>query len=108
MRPMLALALLLAAPLPSVVVANDKLELTVITEGGALASVVRIDDPGRTNPLWEGFGGTGRGHFTCVDGFGSVSDEEKAAGLSFHGEAHTLPWQTQSSSKGKLIQSVKL
>ncbi len=92
---MLTMALFLAAA-PSVTVANDKLELTVMTEGGALSALVRKDDPARTNPLWEGFGGTGRGHFTCVDGFGGGSAEEKGAGLPGHGEAHRLPWQTQA------------
>ncbi len=103
---MLTMALFLAAT-PSVTVANDKLELTVMTDGGALSSLVRKDDPARTNPLWEGFGGTGRGHFTCVDGFGGGSAEEKAAGLPGHGEAHRLPWQTQAD-RNKLTQTVKL
>src|SRR5689334_14365512 len=52
------------------------------------------------------------GHFVCVDGFGPVSEEEKAAGLTGHGEAHALPWETkaarQEGSTIVLSQSVKL
>ena len=46
------------------------------------------------------------GHFTCVDGFGPVSDQEKAAGFpNIHGEAAWLPWATQSSvKKGNLVE----
>ena len=35
----------------------------------------------------------------CLDGFGPVSAEERAAGLPFHGEAYMLPWALQSSQK---------
>jgi hypothetical protein len=39
------------------------------------------------------------GHFVCVDGFGPVSPEERAAGLPGHGEAHRVTWETVSSEK---------
>ena len=38
---------------PALVLANDKLELTVFPHGGALASVVLLDDPEKLNPLWN-------------------------------------------------------
>lgn len=51
------------------------------------------DDPEKLNPL------QGLGHFVCVDGFGPVSKEERAAGLSGHGEAHRIPWEILSAEK---------
>ena len=51
------------------------------------------DDPGKLNPL------EGLGHFVCVDGFGSVSPEERAAGLPGHGEAYRVPWDLRSAER---------
>ena len=90
--------------------ANDKLELTILTTGGALVNLVRTDDPGKLSPYWNpvrmareagekpGFG-SAMGHFVCVDGFGPVSAQERDAGLPGHGEAHTVPWEVRSSGK---------
>ena len=39
------------------------------------------------------------GHFVCVDGFGSPSAEERAAGMAMHGEAYLQPWKLVSSEK---------
>jgi hypothetical protein len=86
---------------PAVVLANDKLELTITEIGASFAKLTLRDDPASTNPLWEPIrmgrelsgasqpmrsGSTG--HFVCVDGFGPVSEAERAAGLPGHGEAH--------------------
>src|SRR5215469_6633594 len=85
---------------PSVVVSAAKLQFTIMKQGSTLASVTLTDDPENLSPLWNPmrmarelgrpvvYDG-GAGHFVCVDGFGSPSNEEKAAGLPFHGEAHT-------------------
>ena len=92
---------------PALVLSNDRIELTVLPNGGAIARLVLKDDPEQMNPLWDSVRareeagrsprpGGGVGHFVCVDGFGPVSDEEKEAGLSGHGEAQTLPWVTQA------------
>jgi hypothetical protein len=90
---------------PAVALANDKLEVTILNDGGAFAALILRDDPGRLSPLWNPTrmmrelgtprpqAGTGTGHFLCVDGFGPTSAEEKAAGLPGHGEAHTVPWE---------------
>jgi len=43
--------------------------------------------------------GSTMGHFVCVDGFGPVSPEERAAGMPGHGEAHMQPWEVVSSGK---------
>ena len=71
---------------------NDKVALTVITEGGAMAQIVLADDKEKINPLWNPYWiarqaglnrptSFARGHFVCIDGFGPVSAEERAAGL---------------------------
>ena len=47
------------------------------------------------------------GHFVCVDGFGSPSNEERAAGLAMHGEAYLQPWKLVSSEKQGATTTVK-
>lgn len=95
---------------PAVVLANDKVELTVITEGGAMAQILLNGDKEKINPLWNPYwiarqaglnrpASLARGHFVCLDGFGPASEEERAAGLPFHGEAYMLPWNLQSHQK---------
>jgi hypothetical protein len=95
---------------PALVLANDKVALTVLTEGGAMAEIILTGDKDRTNPLWNPYwiarqaglnrpASLARGHFVCIDGFGPVSAEERAAGLTAHGEAYTLPWQLLSQQK---------
>ncbi len=103
---------------PGLALENDKLSLTVLTDGGAFASLLLRDDPERMNPMWEpirmaredgaapGFGFS-MGHFVCVDGFGPVSPEEQAAGLPGHGEAHRQKYEILSSGRsGPRIQVV--
>src|SRR5579862_1958712 len=96
--------------LPALDFSNDKISLTMFPEGGAFAQLLLRDDAGKINPLWNPIrfaresgqkppAGFYRGHFVCVDGFGPVSPEEKAAGLPMHGEAQALPWQMLSSDK---------
>ena len=58
-----------------------------------MVQLLMKDDPEKLNPL------QGLGHFVCVDGFGPVSAEERAAGLPGHGEAHRVPWELVSSEK---------
>lgn len=74
---------------PAVTMANDRIEITVLRQGAALASIVLRDDPSKLNPLWtpEQRPNGGFGHFICVDGFGGMSPEESKAGLQGHGEA---------------------
>ena len=75
-----------------------------------MAQIVLADDKEKINPLWNPYwiarqagqnrpASFARGHFVCIDGFGPVSAEERAAGLTAHGEAYTLPWQLQSHQK---------
>ncbi len=101
--------------LPGLRLSNDKVDLTVLTTGGAMVELTLRDDAGKLSPLWNPIRmareagqkpqfGTSMGHFLCVDGFGNVSPEERGAGMPGHGEAHTLPWDTVSSGKqGKTL-----
>ena len=78
---------------PVRVIANDKISLTIRSVGGAMVQLFLNDDPDKLNPL------EGLGHFVCVDGFGPVSSEERAAGLPGHGEAHRVTWDMTSTEK---------
>jgi hypothetical protein len=78
---------------PVRILSNDKLELTIRAVGGSMIQLVMKDDADRLNPL------EGLGHFVCVDGFGPVSKEERAAGLPGHGEAYRSSWEVTSSEK---------
>ncbi len=97
---------------PAYVLSNGKLSLTVLKQGTAFASVTMADDPDKLNPLWDAarmtreLGQTprfnsGTGHFLCVDGFGGVSDEERAAGLTGHGEAHLQNFDAKPGRDGR-------
>ncbi len=92
---------------PAVKLVNDKILLTVLPEGGAMIQLGFLGDSETANPLWNpirlardnGLNAPtsfSRGHFVCVDGFGPVSQEERAAGLPMHGEAQALPWTLDS------------
>jgi hypothetical protein len=103
--------------LPALVIGNGKVELTILTHGGAMTSLVLLDDSEKLSPLWNPirlareahvtneFDGA-IGHFVCVDGFGPVSSEEKAAGLPGHGEAYLQPWETSFSGKEGQVTTV--
>jgi hypothetical protein len=78
---------------PVRVFANDKLSLAIRSVGGSMVELLMKDDPDKLNPL------DGLGHFVCVDGFGPVSSEERAAGLPGHGEASHVPWDLAASEK---------
>lgn len=94
----------------ALVLANDKVAVTILNEGGAMAEIVLTGDKEKINPLWNPYwiarqagqtrpASLARGHFVCIDGFGPASPQERAAGLTSHGEAYTLPWQLQSQEK---------
>ena len=103
----------------AIAIENDKLELLMLTTGGAFASLTLKDDASKTNPMWnpvklardagaEGRFGASLGHFVCVDGFGPTSKEEAAAGFQGHGEAHRLPWEKLSGSANSAAFKVTL
>src|SRR5262245_54590661 len=104
---------------PALVLTNGTLELTLLPEGGSLAHLTLRDDPEKLSPLWNPIrlareagrkppAGFSVGHFVCVDGFGPVSAEERAAGMPGHGEAHTQPWETRASEKNRNIATLTL
>src|ERR1019366_5398871 len=65
---------------PNMVLANDRLEVTIQKTGGTFSKLrLRDGEPG--SPLAT------IGHFLALDGFGAPSDQERAAGMTFHGEA---------------------
>jgi hypothetical protein len=89
---------------------NGTLELTVLSRGSTFARVVLVDDPEKLSPLWDpirmaseagekNIPDSPQGHFICVDGFGSVSPQEKAAGLPGHGEAHGATFEVKFYTK---------
>ena len=90
--------------------ANDKLELAVATQGGSMLRLLIQGDSQGLSPYGNPemmpqvpdnrkFQGPMVGHFVCVDGFGSPSPEERAAGLAMHGEAYLQPWKLVASEK---------
>lgn len=98
---------------PALQIANDKLELTVTLLGASLAKLGLRENVEAPNPFWEPVrmaresgqrsefrGGTG--HFVCVDGFGPVSEQERAAALPGHGEAHLQTYSETHSSGDRL------
>lgn len=96
---------------PVVPLSSGKLNMMVSVQGASLVSLVMTDDAEKLNPMWNPirlareqgrqaqFSGSA-GHFVCVDGFGQVSNEERAAGLMQHGEAHTLKFAVTSANQG--------
>jgi hypothetical protein len=103
---------------PAIVLSNDKIALTVINEGGAMGQVVLAADKEKVNPLWNPYWiarqaglprptNTFRGHFICVDGFGPSSNEERTAGMPFHGEAQMSEWVLRAAQKNGATQSAE-
>ena len=104
---------------PAIVMGNTKIVVTVLPQGTTIASIILRDDPHVVNPLWnpvrmareagqESPRGTGFGHFLCLDGFGSPSNEERAAGLPGHGEAHDREFESEGTySDGENIRIFK-
>ena len=89
---------------------NGTLELTVLSRGSIFARVALAEDPEKLSPLWDPIRmareagektrfDSVQGHFICVDGFGPVSPQEKAAGLPGHGEAHGSEFEVKAYAK---------
>jgi hypothetical protein len=108
---------------PALVLANDEVEVVVITRGASIVSVIGHDDEERQSPLWnpqeaareqgQAHGAVfakspGFGHFVCLDGFGPGSPEEQQAGLPMHGEAHRQLYDVRHHSKEGGIQALTL
>src|SRR5262249_4239356 len=96
---------------PAVTISNGRLAVTILTQGGTIAQALLSNNGDKIGPLWNPMrmarelGRTaafnpGMGHFVCVDGFGGVSQEERAAGFPGHGEAHRQMFEVQSGKDG--------
>jgi hypothetical protein len=104
----LSAAALLAQPAPPaaasqtpVVLANDKVELTIgLTGGRFLKLLLRDSEP--LSPLAT------MGHFLALDGFGAASEEERAAGMPGHGEANRTPMKITATQESGPMRSVTL
>ena len=103
---------------PVLLVANDKLEVAVTKQGGSMLRILIQGDPQGLSPYGNPemvpqvpdnrkLQGPMVGHFVCVDGFGSPSAEEQAAGLAMHGEAYLQPWKLVASEKQGATTTVK-
>ncbi len=99
-------------------IANDKLEISLVKQGGSMLRLQIQGDPVGLSPYGNPemvpsvpdnrkLTGTMVGHFVCVDGFGNPSPQERAAGFQMHGEAYLQPWKLASSEKQGNTQTVK-
>jgi hypothetical protein len=85
---------------PDMVLANDKLELSIAHRGGAFTRLTMKDGDG-LSPLHR------IGHFMALDGFGAPSAEERAVGMPFHGEARAEVEVVDQSNDGP-VRSITL
>lgn len=90
-----------AAGNPAIVIANDKLELTVSATGGTFRKLL-LRGAEEISPLHS------LGHFLCLDGFGAPSAQEQATGIPFHGEASKQPFKVLSQRESGAVHSVTL
>jgi beta-lactamase superfamily II metal-dependent hydrolase len=86
------------APIP-IVLANDKIELTTLANGGSFSKLVLRDG----EPL-SPFGNTV--HSLALDGFGTPSPEEAAIGMPFHGEAARQVFKVVATHESGPVHSV--
>ena len=100
---------------PATTLSNDRLKVTILLRGATVAYLVLADDAEKLSPLWNPVRmnrelgrpaqpSTGAGHFVCVDGFGGVSPEERAAGLPGHGEAHLQDYRPEARKRGAVSE----
>src|SRR5690606_34179553 len=85
---------------PDLVLANDTLELSIAHRGGAFTKLTMKGGDG-LSPIHA------IGHFLALDGFGAPSEEERAAGMPFHGEARTNVEVVEQSPDGP-VHSITL
>jgi hypothetical protein len=88
-------------PEKPVVLANDKLELTISPNGARFERVMIKGGPA-LSPLAT------MGHFLALDGFGSPSDQELASGIPFHGEANHQVFRILSATDSGSSHSVTM
>jgi beta-lactamase superfamily II metal-dependent hydrolase len=87
-----------AAPIP-IMLANDKIELTTLANGGSFTKLLLRDG----EPL-SPFGTVP--HMLALDGFGAPSPEEAALGMPFHGEAGRQIFKVVAAHESGPLHSV--
>ena len=87
-----------AEPIP-IVLANDKIELTTLANGGSFSKLM-LRDGEPLSPF-----GTVR-HMLALDGFGAPSAEEAALGMPFHGETNRQIFKIIASHESGPVHSV--
>jgi hypothetical protein len=103
---------------PVYFVANDKLEVAVVKQGGSMLRILIQGDSQGLSPYGNPemvpqvpdnrkLQGPMVGHFVCVDGFGNPSAEERRAGAAMHGEVYLQPWKVVASEKQGATATVK-
>ena len=80
---------------PGWVIETGKMRVGVVKGGGHIAEVRLRSDNARLaiNPLLVREAPAYVGHMVCFPYYGPASAEERAQGLSFHGEANGVEWQ---------------
>ena len=86
---------------PNMVLANDRLELTIQGTGGTFSKLL-LRDGEPVSPL------AAIGHFLALDGFGAPSEQERAAGMPFHGEASKQVVRVIASQNSGPVRSIVL
>jgi hypothetical protein len=86
---------------PNMVLANDRLELTILETGGTFSKLL-LRDGETVSPL------ASIGHFLALDGFGAPSGQEGAAGMPFHGEASKQVVKVIASQNSGSVRSIVL
>lgn len=86
---------------PNVLLTNDKLELTIQATGGTFSKLL-LRNGEATSPL------AAIGHFLALDGFGAPSEQERAAGMPFHGEASKQIVKVISSNPSSAVLETAL
>jgi hypothetical protein len=85
------------APIP-IVIANDKIELTTLANGGGFSKLV-LRDGEPLSPIGA------ITHMLALDGFGAPSPEEAAVGMPFHGEAGRQIFKTVATHESGPVHS---
>jgi len=85
---------------PALVLANDRLELTIQGTGGTFSKLL-LRDGEPISPL------ASIGHFLALDGFGAPSQQEAAAGMPFHGEASKQVVKVIGSQDSGPVRSIR-
>ena len=88
------------APIP-IVLANDKIELTTLANGGSFTKLLLRDG----EPL-SPFGTVP--HMLALDGFGAPSPEEAALGMPFHGETGRQIFKIIATHESGPVHSVSM